>query len=100
MILDDGRLHGYVVVSPRRFFGRDFVDLIFVASSARRSGIGRRLLRAAIKLEGTRQVFTSTNRSNTAMRELLRQEGWQHSGELDGLDVGDPENNFYFAWRT
>jgi GNAT superfamily N-acetyltransferase len=97
--LGAGQIDGYVVVTPRHFFGRDFVDLLFVTSKARRSGIGRRLLRAAIELEGTRQVFTSTNRSNTAMRELLKQEGWQHSGELDGLDAGDPEN-FYFVWRT
>jgi hypothetical protein len=50
-------------------------------------------------MEGTSQVFTSSNRSNTPMRELLRQQGWQLSGELDGLDAGDPEI-FFFARRT
>jgi hypothetical protein len=40
-------------------------------------------------------VFTSTNRSNDAMRALLRTEGWSSSGELDGLDPGDPELVFY-----
>jgi GNAT superfamily N-acetyltransferase len=97
--VDHGRVEGYVVVTPCNFFGRDFVDLLLVAPSARRSGIGTRLLRAALALEGTRQVFTSTNRSNAPMRELLRQEGWRPSGELEGLDEGDPEV-FYFSWRT
>jgi GNAT superfamily N-acetyltransferase len=96
--VNHGRLDGYVVVTPRNFFGRDFVDLLFVAPPARRSGVGTRLLRSALDLEGTRQVFTSTNRSNTPMRELLRREGWQTSGELEGLDEGDPEV-FYFTWR-
>jgi len=37
--------------------------------------------------------------SSPPMRELLRQQGWQLSGELDGLDAGDPEM-FFFAQRT
>lgn len=97
--VDHGRVDGYVVVTPRGFFGRDFVDLLLVAPTARRSGIGAELLRAALALEGTRQVFTSTNRSNTPMRGLLTKESWQSSGELEGLDEGDPEV-FYFSWRT
>jgi hypothetical protein len=41
-------------------------------------------------------VFTSTNRSNTPMRTLLDRDGWSFSGELSGLDDGDPELVF---WR-
>jgi len=40
-------------------------------------------------------MFTSTNRSNLAMQSLLRREGWLFSGELDGLDEGDPELVFH-----
>jgi GNAT superfamily N-acetyltransferase len=96
---ESDHLDGYVVVLPRHFLGRDFVDLLIVVPSARRCGIGRKLLGAVLDMEGTSQVFTSSNRSNTPMRELLRQQGWQLSGELDGLDAGDPEM-FFFAWRT
>jgi ribosomal protein S18 acetylase RimI-like enzyme len=93
------KLDGYAVLLPRHFFGRDFLDLLIVASYARRSGIATKLLRSLLSMEGTRQVFTSTNRSNAPMRELLAKEGWQVSGQLDGLDAYDPEMVF-FTWRS
>jgi hypothetical protein len=43
----------------------------------------------------TKQVFTSTNESNQPMRSLLQAERWSFSGELSGLDEGDPELVFY-----
>ena len=34
----DGRVLGFVIVKREHFFGRDFIDLLFVASDARRQG--------------------------------------------------------------
>jgi GNAT superfamily N-acetyltransferase len=93
--LDDGSVGGYVVVKPAHFFGRDFIELVMVDPARRRSGIGRALLRAALAVAGTEWVFTSTNSSNHPMRSLLQAEGWSFSGQLDGLDEGDPELVFY-----
>jgi GNAT superfamily N-acetyltransferase len=93
--LDDGSVAGFAVVRPAHFFGRDFVDLLMVDPARRRSGIGRALLRTALATAGTEQVFTSTNTSNQPMRSLLHAERWLFSGELDGLDEGDPELVFY-----
>ena len=93
--LDRGSVAGFAVVRPAHFFGRDFVELLMVDPARRRGGIGRNLLRAALATAGTEQVFTSTNTSNLPMRSLLRAEGWSFSGELDGLDEGDPELVFY-----
>ncbi len=93
------QLDGYAVLLPRHFLGRDFLELLMVVSSSRRTGIATKLLHALLGMEGTGQVFTSTNRSNTPMRELLKSEGWQLSGELDGLDADDPEM-FFFTWRS
>jgi hypothetical protein len=53
------------------------------------------LIRAAVEFASTPRVFTSTNKSNTAMQALLRSEGWSWSGELVGLDEGDPELVYY-----
>ena len=61
----------------------------------RRAGTGRALLKAALSTAGTDQVFTSTNVSNRAMRSLLEDEAWSFSGQLTGLDEGDPELVFY-----
>ena len=93
--LDDGLVAGFAVVQPAHFFGRDFIELLMVDPGRRRRGIGRDLLRAALAAAGTEQTFTSTNTSNQPMRSLLRAEGWSFSGELDGLDEGDPELVFY-----
>jgi ribosomal protein S18 acetylase RimI-like enzyme len=82
---------GFVIVRPRHFFERDFVDLLEVAPAARRSGVGTSLMNEAIARAGTPQLFTSTNRSNLSMQGLLNQSGWHFSGELEGLDPGDPE---------
>jgi GNAT superfamily N-acetyltransferase len=86
---------GFVIVRPAHFFGRDFIELLVVHPEHRRSGIGRTLLREAVAAAGTARVFTSANRSNRAMRALLAADGWSLSGELDGLDEGDPELVFY-----
>jgi GNAT superfamily N-acetyltransferase len=86
-----GAVTGFVIVRPAHFFGRDFIELLIVGRAARRSGVGRALLRHAHATAGTSQVFTSTNTSNHPMRTLLEAEGWSFSGELSGLDDGDPE---------
>ena len=88
-------LDGYVVIAFRRFFGRDFVELLLVHDDARRLGHGRALLRAAVIAAQTERVFSSTNESNAPMRALFAAEGWTFSGRLDGLDEGDPELVFF-----
>lgn len=93
--VDQGQITGFLAVRPGHFYGRDFVDLMFVAPGSRRQGTGRALLRAALRRAATPRVFTSTNESNTPMRNLLRSEGWTASGALTGLDEGDPEHVFF-----
>ena len=91
----DGDVVGFTTISPRSFFGRDFVELLVVDARHRRAGVGRELLHAALRHATTSEIFTSTNRSNLAMLALLRDEGWQLSGELTGIDEGDPEVVFF-----
>jgi GNAT superfamily N-acetyltransferase len=99
LVFDADGVAGFVVTVPKGFFGRDFVELLMVERRRRRAGIGRALLQAAVHSASTSRVFTSTNRSNTPMRALLDREAWSLSGELDGLDVGDPEL-VYFIDRS
>ena len=82
------------IATAGTFFGRNFIELLVVPDSARRRGIGRSLLRAVAK-SSTREVWTSTNESNLAMRALLVSEGWHFGGTLHGLDGDDPELFFF-----
>ena len=91
----DQRVAGYVAYNEKAFFGRDFVELLVVSDSYRRRGLGSDLLRNALELSTTERVFTSTNRSNAPMIGLLEKAGWQFSGELQGIDEGDPELVYY-----
>lgn len=88
--IHDGRVVGHGIVRRRVFFGLDFLDLVYVADSARRVGIGRLLVRW-VRREANDRMWTSTNLSNAPMHGLLLSEGWRPAGMLDGLDEGDPE---------
>ena len=91
----EGRVSGYAVIRSHSFFGRDFVELLAVAASERRHGVGSHLLQQAVALSSSSRIFTSTNRSNIQMVGMLEKEGWKFSGQLEGIDEGDPELVYY-----
>jgi GNAT superfamily N-acetyltransferase len=93
--VEHGEIAGFLALKPGHFYGRDFIDLLFIAPLWRRRGAGRALMQAALQNASTSRVFVSTNESNTPMRELLRSEGWTPSGVLTGLDEDDPEHVFF-----
>ncbi|NYH06999.1 GNAT family N-acetyltransferase [Pseudomonas moraviensis] len=75
----------------RSFFGEWFIPLVVVSSANRRSGVGRHIVSALEQHAFTEKIFTSTNTSNSPMRQLLTSLGYQHSGMVENLDPGDPE---------
>ena len=85
----DGAIVGYAVLT-RAFFHRPFIEMLMVAPAARRGGIGGRLIDHLVAHVGT-EIWTSTNRSNLPMRELLARSGFTECGFIEGLDPGDPE---------
>ena len=93
--VEHGQIAGFLALRPAHFYGRDFIDLLFIAPRWRRHGLARALIRAALQNATTSRVFTSTNQSNTPMSNLLRSEGWTPSGVLNGLDENDPEHVFF-----
>lgn len=93
--LDDLEVVGYSVVN-RSFFHRPFLEMLMVAPSRRGGGIGRKLLREALRNVGAAgELWTSTNESNARMQSLLESEGFELTGRVENLDPGDPEL-FYF----
>lgn len=87
---DVSALVGYGVLD-RSFFGHDFIPLIVVKRSARRRGVATAIMRTLeLQCQGGK-LFTSTNTSNIAMRQLLGRLGFIRSGQIENLDDGDPE---------
>lgn len=95
LVADHEVVCGFVVIKPRHFYDRDFIDLLMIAADHRRQGLGRELMQTAVAATTSAAVFTSTNESNAPMRALLESEGWSLSGKLDGLDDGDAELVYY-----
>jgi len=87
---DDAGPYAFLCRDDACFFARPFVALLVVAPGFRRRGLASALL-AAIETEVSAPLWTSTNRSNAAMRALLAGRGYESMGEVRGLDPGDPE---------
>ena len=81
---------GYTIWD-RSFFSRPFVWLLGVRDAYRRRGVATGLLAAVASAVAGEALFTSTNESNAAMRELLTRSGFLYSGRIEHLDPGDPE---------
>lgn len=86
----DGEVLGYVALDYS-FFGNGFVSHLLVREDARREGIGEALMRHAMASCRTGKLFTSTNLSNAPMQALLGKLGFELTGVVHDLDLGDPE---------
>ena len=89
LAIEEGKAVGFCCYDDSYFFERPFISLLIIEEKARRKGYARSLLRSAANAHP--ELWTSTNRSNAAMRDLLETEGWTFCGEVEGLDAGDPE---------
>ena len=85
-----GGIVGYGVIS-HAFFGRSFIDLIYLAEPHRSSGHGPTLLAFLERQSQSRDLFTSTNESNSHMQHVLEKLVYERSGVIHNLDPGDPE---------
>jgi len=94
LIAEDGAgIVGFCV--DGRLFAFAFLELLAVAPSHRRRGVGTSLVKAWEASAATTKVFTSTNESNIPMRRLCEALGYVRTGLIENLDEGDPEF-FYF----
>ena len=81
---------GYGILS-HGFFGRSFLEVIYFAESHRSKGYGPKLIAFLEGHSRSKDLFTSTNQSNSHMQHVLEQLGYQRSGVIHNLDPGDPE---------
>ena len=87
-----GEIVGYAIHG--KFFEYDFVEMLIVRPSDRRAGVATALVAAVEARSRSGKLFTSTNRSNTAMQQLCEHLGFEPSGVVENLDEGDPEMFF------
>jgi len=88
--LIENEIEAFCCLDHEFFFGKPFVSLLMVNRSKRRRGLASGLL-SFNEGRGWAELWTSTNRSNSGMRQLLEQSRWECCGELGGLDEVNPE---------
>ena len=85
-----GQVWGYGVIR-HDFYGRSFLELVYVAADRRGQGLGPQLMRFLETRSRSADFFTSTNESNRHMRYVLEKLGYECSGVIHNLDPGDAE---------
>lgn len=86
----DKDIVGYGIIS-HGFFGRSFLDMIYIDESHRSKGYGCQMISFLERYSRSDDLFTSTNESNTHMQHVLNKLGYERTGRIHNLDPGDPE---------
>lgn len=94
VVENSDRIIGYGVIS-HGFFGRSFIELIYFVEHYRSCGHGSGLLVFLESQSKSRDIFTSTNESNSHMQHVLKNLGYERSGNIYNLDPDDPEVVYY-----
>ena len=81
---------GYGIIS-HGFFGRSFLELVYIDENRRSEGYGPVLISFLEKQSASADLFTSTNESNAHMQRVLEKLDYERSGTIYNLDLGDPE---------
>ena len=76
--LVDDSIVGFAVFTDV-FFHQPFIELLFIGEAHRRRSYGRALIEHCVRASPGQKVWTSTNTSNVAMRDLLEKAGFLES---------------------
>ncbi|MCL2370171.1 MAG: GNAT family N-acetyltransferase [Firmicutes bacterium] len=95
LIFDNVEVVGFLVFNYT-FFDCGWLGMIEIRKDLQEKGIGEKAINLVVKMCRAQKLFTSTNKSNIPMRRLLTKMNFIFSGELDGLDKGDPELFYYY----
>lgn len=91
----DAQIVGYGVIH-HHFFGQPFIELVMIDKKYRQKGYGKCLISYFQENTQGNKLFTSTNKSNHAMRNMLIKLGFIESGCIENLDENDPEIIYCF----
>jgi len=83
LILADDIEVGFVIFDYR-FFDQGWIELIIIDDQYRGKGIAGKTFDLIGNQCKSDKLFTSTNRSNTAMQKALAKSGFSFAGEING----------------
>lgn len=92
----EGVITAYVVMHYN-FFSCGFIEMLMVAVSARKKGLGLVLIEYVKSICSCPKLFTSTNQSNQGMQRLLTAAAFIPSGHIENLDEDDCELIYFWA---
>lgn len=91
----NAQIVGYGVIH-HHFFNNPFIELVMIDKQYRQKGYGKCLIAYFQENTPGDKLFTSTNKSNHAMRNILIQLGFIESGCIENLDENDLEIIYCF----
>lgn len=91
----NSQIVGYGVIH-HHFFNNPFIELVMIDKQYRQKGYGKCLIAYFQENMPGDKLFTSTNKSNHAMRNILIQLGFIESGCIENLDENDLEIIYCF----
>ncbi|NBM55869.1 GNAT family N-acetyltransferase [Proteus vulgaris] len=91
----DAQIVGYGVIH-HYFFNQPFIELVMIDKKYRQKGYGKCLITYFQENTQGDKLFTSTNKSNHSMRNMLIKLGFIESGCIENLDENDPEIIYCF----
>ncbi len=91
----DGEIVAYAVIHYH-FFNCGFIEMLMVAESARKNGLGLILIEHIKTICASPKLFTSTNKSNQGMQHLLKVAAFTPSGYVENLDENDTELIYFW----
>ena len=80
----DDTVLGYIILS-HNFFGKRFVEFLFVHPDQRRKGLAQALLEFAERQAPDEALWISIALGNFPMQNVLNRRGYQHSGVIHDL---------------
>jgi GNAT superfamily N-acetyltransferase len=87
----ENEIVGYLVFNKNSFFDQNFIWLLFTSLEYRRIGVATALLSHIESLCRGQKLFTSTNKSNKIMQNLLAKLGYSKCGFVENIGESDPE---------
>lgn len=90
-----GRIPAGFLIWTKDFYSHYFIDLVVVHPQMRRHGVAIAMIRAMETFSAGNKLFSSTNKSNTAMQSVFERSGFVKSGFISHLDRNNPELIYY-----